>query len=272
MPSGFPHDLSVKKPLQYRSHRRRGFDPWAGKTPGEGHGDPRQYSCLENPMDRGGWQATVHRVANSCIWLKRQHTHICNAIIVICTYPSYILLLGLSIMFHWSICSYTSSTLFLRTVILLYVLISHEFLLVFLLKIILALYECVNFIIFKISFIFSCKFNWDIDYIATAAKSLQSCPTLCDPLDGSPPGSHPWDSPGKNTGVGCHLLLQCMKVKSESEVAQLCPTPGDPMDYSLPGSSVHGIFQPGVLEWGAIAFSDWSYWYTYIYTHTLRFI
>ena len=53
----------------------------------------------------------------------------------------------------------------------------------------------------------------------------------------------PWDSPGKNTGVGCHFLLQCMKVKSESEVAQLCPTLSDPMDCSLPGSSVHGIFQ-----------------------------
>ena len=66
----------------------------------------------------------------------------------------------------------------------------------------------------------------------------------------------PWDSPGKNTGVGCNFLLQCMKVKSESEVAQLCPTLRDPMDCSLPGSSVHGIFQAKVLEWGAIAFSD----------------
>ena len=65
----------------------------------------------------------------------------------------------------------------------------------------------------------------------------------------------PWDSPGKNTGVGCHFLLQCMKVKSESEVAQLCPTLCDPMDCSPPGSSVHRIFQAGVLEWGAIAFS-----------------
>ena len=64
-----------------------------------------------------------------------------------------------------------------------------------------------------------------------------------------------WDSPGKNTGVGCHFLLQCMKVKSESEVAQSCPTPSDPMDYSLPGSSIHGIFQARVLEWGAIAYS-----------------
>ena len=66
----------------------------------------------------------------------------------------------------------------------------------------------------------------------------------------------PWDSPGKNTGVGCHFLLQCMKVKSESEVTQSCPTLGDPMVCSLPGSSVHGIFQARVLEWGAIAFSN----------------
>ena len=65
----------------------------------------------------------------------------------------------------------------------------------------------------------------------------------------------PWDSPGKNTGVGCHFLLQCMKVKSESEVVRSCSTISDPVDCSLPGSSVHGIFQARVLEWGAIAFS-----------------
>ena len=65
----------------------------------------------------------------------------------------------------------------------------------------------------------------------------------------------PWDSPGKNTGVGCHFLLQCMKVESESEVTQSCLTLSSPMDCSLPGSSVHGIFQTRVLEWGAIAFS-----------------
>ena len=75
---------------------------------------------------------------------------------------------------------------------------------------------------------------------------------------------HPWDSPDKNTGVGCHFLLQCIKVRSESEVSQLCPTFGDPMDCSLPGSSVHGIFQARVLEWGAIAFSN-MYVYIYIY-------
>ena len=69
----------------------------------------------------------------------------------------------------------------------------------------------------------------------------------------------PWDSSGKNTGVGCHFLLQCMKVKSESEVARLCPTLSDPMDCGPPGSSVHRIFQARVLEWGAIAFSE-EYW------------
>ena len=67
---------------------------------------------------------------------------------------------------------------------------------------------------------------------------------------------HPWDSPGKNTGVGCHFLLQCRKVKSESQVAQSSLTLRDPMDCSLPGSSVNGIFQARVLEWGAIAFSE----------------
>ena len=65
----------------------------------------------------------------------------------------------------------------------------------------------------------------------------------------------PWDSPGKNAGVGCHFLLQCMEVKSEREVAQSCLTLSDPMDRSLPGCSIHGIFQVRVLEWGAIAFS-----------------
>ena len=67
---------------------------------------------------------------------------------------------------------------------------------------------------------------------------------------------HPWDSPGKNTGEGCHFLLQGMKVKSESEDAQLSPTLHDPIDCSPPDSSLHEIFQARVLEWGAIAFSD----------------
>ena len=74
----------------------------------------------------------------------------------------------------------------------------------------------------------------------------------------------PWDSPGKNTGMGCHFLLQSIEVKSESEVAQSCPTLHDPMDCSLPGSSIHGIFQARVLEWGAITFSG-----KYAYVHTI---
>ena len=77
---------------------------------------------------------------------------------------------------------------------------------------------------------------------------------------------HPWDSPGKNTGVGCHFLLQCMKVKSESEVTQSCPTLLDPTDCSLPGSFVHGILQARILEWAAMPSSRGPY--IYIYTHT----
>ena len=73
------------------------------------------------------------------------------------------------------------------------------------------------------------------------AKLLQSCPTV-RPHKWKPTKlPRPWDSPGKNTRVGCHFLLQCMKVKSESEVAQLCPTLSDPMDCSLSGSSIHGF-------------------------------
>ena len=89
---------------------------------------------------------------------------------------------------------------------------------------------------------------------AAAAKLLQLCPTVCDPIDGSPPGSPVPGILQARTRVGCHFL-QCMKVKSESEVAQSYPTLSNPMDCSLPGSSIHGIFQARVLEWGAIAFS-----------------
>ena len=100
------------------------------------------------------------------------------------------------------------------------------------------------------------KHKYHMISLAATAKSHQSCPILCDPIDGSPPGSRPWDSPGKNTEVGCHFLLQCMKVKSESELAQSRPTLRDPMDCSLPGSSVHRISQARVLEWVASAFSE----------------
>ena len=110
---------------------------------------------------------------------------------------------------------------------------------------------------FSISLLFHRKKkNTNNSAAAAAAKSLQSCPTLCDPRRQPTRLPRPWDSPGKNSGGGCHFLLQYMKVKSESEVAQSCLTPSDLMDCSLPGSSVHGIFQARVLEWGAIAFSD----------------
>ena len=82
------------------------------------------------------------------------------------------------------------------------------------------------------------------------------CLTLCDPINGSPPGSHQWGSPGKNTGVGCHFLLQYMQVKNESEGAQSCLTLRDPIDCSLPGSSVHGISQARVLELVAVQFNS----------------
>ena len=103
---------------------------------------------------------------------------------------------------------------------------------------------------------------------AAAANSLQSCPTLCDPIDGSPPGSRPWDSPGKNTGAGCHFLLQCMKVESESEAAQSCLTPCDqphglqptmplcPRDF--PGKST-GVGRHCFLLLGSIAYThNWK--------------
>ena len=89
----------------------------------------------------------------------------------------------------------------------------------------------------------------------SSAKSLQLCLTVRPHRRQPTRLPRPWDSPGKNTGVGCHCLLQCVKVKSEGEVGQLCPTPSDPMDCSPPGSSIHGIFQARVLEWCAIAFS-----------------
>ena len=81
-----------------------------------------------------------------------------------------------------------------------------------------------------------------------------------------------WDSPGKNTEVGSHFLLQCMKVKSESEVAQSCLTLSDPMDCSLPGSSVHGIFQARVLERVAIAFSELKTNSTLFFSHSWRWV
>ena len=103
---------------------------------------------------------------------------------------------------------------------------------------------CANCPIFKILTSLCC---WVTSVVSDSVRPHKRHPTRLP---------HPWDSPGKNTGVGCHFLLQCMKVKSESEVVQSCLTLRDPMDCSPPGSSIHGIFQARVPEWGAIAFSN----------------
>ena len=87
------------------------------------------------------------------------------------------------------------------------------------------------------------------------AAATASCPTLRPHRWQPTRFPHSWDSPGMNTGVGCHFLLHCMKVESESEIAQSCPTPRNSIDCSPPGFSVHGILQARVLEWVAIAFS-----------------
>ena len=103
------------------------------------------------------------------------------------------------------------------------------------------------------------SFCWSICYVLLLLLLLSrfSCVQLCDPRDGSPPGSPvPGILQARTLEWGCHFLLKCMQMKSESEVAQSCPTLSDPMDCSSPGSSIHGIFQARVLEWGAIAFSD----------------
>ena len=107
----------------------------------------------------------------------------------------------------------------------------------------------------RMSFLSNTKWRYNSDCCCCWIGSVVS--NSVRPQRRQPTGlPRPWDSPGENTGVGCHFLLQCMKVKSESEVAQSCRTLSDPMDCSLPGSSVHGIFQARVLEWGAIAFSS----------------
>ena len=138
-----------------------GLTPGSGRSPERGHGNPLQYSCLENPRGRGAWRATVHGVAKS-----------------------------------WTRLNAAS---------------------------------------------------------AAAAKSLQSCPTLSDPIDGSPPGSPVPGILQASTGVGCHFLLQCMHACMLSRFCRvrLC----DPMDGSPPGSSVYRILQARTLEWVAISFS-----------------
>ena len=155
----------------------QGLIPGSGRSPGEGNGNPLQYSCLENSMDRGAWRAKSHKELDTTEWLTHTHTDI-----------------------HPRSPSSKSPA-------------------------------------------------------AAAAKSRQSNSVRAHRRQPTRL-RRPWDSPGKNTGVGCHFLFQFMKVKRESEVAQSCPTLRNPMDCSLPGSSVHRIFQARVLEWVAIAFSE----------------
>ena len=173
---GFPGGASGKElACQCRAHERHGFDPGARKIPWRRECNPFQYSCLENPMDRGAWWARVHRVTKSQTQLKCLSMHV-------------------------------PSSIYLKASLLL----------------LLSCFSCVS------------------------VQPHRRQPTRLPRL---------WDSPGKNIGVGCNFLLQCMKVKSESEVTQSCLTLSDPMDCSLPGSSVHGVFQARVLEWSAIVLS-----------------
>ena len=113
--------------------------------------------------------------------------------------------------------------------------------------------------LFFISFLFFFSFFlFCLDMLLLLLLSRFSRVRFCaTPQTAAHRAPRPFDSPGKNTGVGCHFLLQCLKVKSESEVAQSCPTLGNPMDCSIPGSSIHGIFQARVLEWGASACSSY---------------
>ena len=113
-----------------------------------------------------------------------------------------------------------------------------------------------------------------VDPCQCKAKPLQYCKVSVQPHRRQLTRLlHPWDSPGKNTGIGCHFLLQCMEVKIESEGTHSCSTLHDHMDGSLPGSSVHGIFQARVLEWGAIAYiyiciNTYTHIYIQMYTYT----
>ena len=97
-----------------------------------------------------------------------------------------------------------------------------------------------------------------LGHAAAAAKSLQSCPTMCDPIDSSHQAPLSLGFSRQEHGVGCHFLLQCRKVKSESEVTQSYPTRSDPMDCSLPGSSIHGILQAKYWSWAPLPSLGWG--------------
>ena len=203
-----------------------GSIPGLGRGPGEGNSNP-YHLCLGNPMDRGAFQAAVYVVAKRASrslvtkhqrqWLPNNNRDT--------FFGRYDMWRILCLVLKWKLITITkkqNKTSNPKTKQNIHSFDSYP----------------------KGSL-----------YLYAAAKSLQSCPTV-QPHRRQPTRlPRPWDSPGKNTGVGCHFLLQCMKVKSQSEVAQLCLTLSDPMDCSVPGSSAHGIFQARILEWVAIAFS-----------------
>ena len=229
-PSGFPGGSVVKNPSANAADT--GSIPGSERSPGEGNGNLLQYSCLGNPLDTGPWLATVHGVAKESDTTQQvnDYYHKCFTSLMELgkSFPD----INQPPTIAGPYLHYRDITnpIWTRTPWAPHITemccCSHQ--------------SCVNSRL-AFSHLFAAA--------AAAAKSLQSCPTLCDPIDGSPPGSAvPGILQARTTGVGCHLPLQCMKVKSESEVTQSCLTLHDPMNCSLPGSSIYGIFQARVLE------------------------
>ena len=194
----------------------------SGRSPGEGNGNPLQYCCLENSMEGRAWWATVHGVVKS-------RTRLSDFTFTFTSkeHPGLI-----SFRMDWLDLLAVQGTL--------KSLLQHHTSKA-------SILWCPAFFILQISHHKCCCCCCCVSSVMS--DSMQ--PHRWQPTR----LHHPWDSPDKNTGVGCHFLLQCMKMRSESEVAQSCPTLHHPIDCSLPGFSVHGIFQARVLEWGAIAFS-----------------
>ena len=222
-------DLVVKNPSANTGDIRDvGSVPGSRWSPG-GHGNPLQYSRLENPMDRGAWQAIIHEVSMNQTRVKQLsiQSHTLNkAKQTVFCFLEFADWKGRETLVkspwkEWKITNWIEKFK------------SGEG-------------WRMNIPIEDLD-LGCCCCCWVTSVVSDSVRPQRRQPTRLP---------CPWDPPGKNTGVGCHFLHQCMKVKSESEVAQSCPTLSDPMDCSPPGSSVHGIFQARVLECGAIAFSE----------------